>query len=120
MINKLHTLHHPIVIDTPELAEYLEDAMIARDMPGMADIDSSLLLFCKYVKPTATVALTGECADEIFGGYPWFFREDALQSGTFPWSIAIDERQTLLHPNIAKKVNLKDYINYRYTESLDK
>ena len=36
-----------------------------------------------------TVALTGECADEIFGGYPWFFREDSLNSGTFPWSIAI-------------------------------
>ena len=119
MVSKLHTTHHPIVIDTPELAEYLEDAMIARDMPGMADIDSSLLLFCKYVKPTATVSLTGECADEIFGGYPWFFREDALQSGTFPWSIAIDERQTLLNPSIAQKVNLKDYINYRYTESLD-
>ena len=118
MINKLHTLHHPIVIDTPELAEYLEDAMIARDMPGMADIDSSLLLFCKYVKPTATVALTGECADEIFGGYPWFFREDALQSGTFPWSIAINERQTLLNPSIAKKINLKEYIDFRYNESL--
>ena len=118
MVNRLHTNHHPIVIDTPELAEYLEDAMIARDMPGMADIDSSLLLFCKNVKPTATVSLTGECADEIFGGYPWFFREDALQSGTFPWSIAISERQTLLHPSIAKKVELKDYINYRYQESL--
>ena len=85
----------------------------------MADIDSSLLLFCKYVKPSATVSLTGECADEIFGGYPWFFREDALQSGTFPWSIALDERQTLLNPSIAQKINLKDYINYRYTESLD-
>ena len=118
MVNRLHTNHHPIVIDTPELAEYLEDAMIARDMPGRADIDSSLLLFCKNVKPTATVSLTGECADEIFGGYPWFFREDALQSGTFPWSIAISERQTLLHPSIAKKVELKDYINYRYQESL--
>ena len=118
MVNKLHTNHHPIVIDTPELAEYLDDAMIARDMPGMADIDSSLLLFCKYVKPTATVALTGECADEIFGGYPWFFRGDALNSGTFPWSIAIDERQTLLHPDIAKKVDLKGYIDYRYQESL--
>ena len=118
MVNRFHTNHHPIVIDTPELAEYLEDAMIARDMPGMADIDSSLLLFCKNVKPTATVSLTGECADEIFGGYPWFFREDALQSGTFPWSIAISERQTLLHPSIAKKVELKDYINYRYQESL--
>ena len=118
MVSRLHTNHHPIVIDTPELAEYLEDAMIARDMPGMADIDSSLLLFCKNVKPTATVSLTGECADEIFGGYPWFFREDALQSGTFPWSIAISERQTLLHPSIAKKVELKNYINYRYQESL--
>ena len=119
MVSKLHTTHHPIVIDTPELANYLEDAMIARDMPGMADIDSSLLLFCKYVKPTATVALTGECADEIFGGYPWFFREDALKSGTFPWSIAIDERQTSLNPSIAKKVNLKDYIKWLCTMVLN-
>ncbi len=118
MVNELKTDHHPIVIDTPELADYLEDAMIARDMPGMADIDSSLLLFCKYVKPTATVSLTGECADEIFGGYPWFFRDDALNSGTFPWSIAISERQTLLNPAIAKKVDLQSYIDYRYNESL--
>ena len=59
MVSKLHTTHHPIVIDTPELTNYLEDAMIASDMPGMADIDSSLLLFCKHVKPTVTVALTG-------------------------------------------------------------
>ena len=92
--------------------------MIARDMPGMADIDSSLLLFCKYVKKEMTVSLTGECADEIFGGYPWFFREDALKSGTFPWSIAISERQTLLNPQISEKVNLKDYIDFRYNESL--
>ena len=118
MVNELKTDHHPIVIDTPELADYLYDAMIARDMPGMADIDSSLLLFCKYVKPTATVSLTGECADEIFGGYPWFFRDDALNSGTFPWSIAISERQTLLNPAIAKKVDLQNYIDYRYNESL--
>ena len=92
--------------------------MIARDMPGMADIDSSLLLFCKNVKKEMTVSLTGECADEIFGGYPWFFREDALNSGTFPWSIAIDERQKLLNPEIGKQVNLKNYIDYRYNESL--
>ena len=118
MTKKLHTNHHNIVIDTPELASYLEASMIARDMPGMADIDSSLLLFCKNVKSEITVALTGECADEIFGGYPWFFREDALKSNTFPWSIAIDERQKLLNPDISKKVNLKEYIDYRYNESL--
>ena len=115
---RLGTNHHKIVIDTPELAEALEDAMIARDTPGMADIDSSLLLFCKYVKKDMTVSLTGECADEIFGGYPWFFREDALKSNTFPWSISTSERQKLLNPYIGEKIKLKDYIDYRYDESL--
>ena len=120
LMNKnLYTKHHKIVIDTPELASYLEDAMIARDIPGMADIDSSLLLFCKNVKKDMTVSLTGECADEIFGGYPWFFRDDALNSNTFPWSIAINERQNLLNPNLSKKVNLKEYIDFRYHESLN-
>ncbi len=118
MTKNLHTKHHKIVLDTPELASSLEEAMIARDMPGMADIDSSLLLFCKNVKNEMTVALTGECADEIFGGYPWFFREDSLNSGTFPWSIAIEERQKLLNSDISSKINLKDYIDYRYNESL--
>ena len=115
---RLGTNHHKIVIDTPELADSLEDAMIARDTPGMADIDSSLLLFCKYVKKDMTVSLTGECADEIFGGYPWFFREDALKSNTFPWSISTNERQKLLNPYIGDKIKLKDYIDYRYDESL--
>ena len=118
MSKNLPINHHSIVIDTPELAEYLEDAMVARDMPGMSDIDSSLLLFCKHVKKEMTVSLTGECADEIFGGYPWFFREDSLNSGTFPWSLAISERQKLLNPTIGSKVNLKSYVDYRYNESL--
>lgn len=118
MKEKLNTNHHTIMLDTPELAKYLEDAMLARDMPGMADVDSSLLLFCKKVKPYATVSLTGECADEIFAGYPWFFRKDALSSNTFPWSIAVSERQNLLHPEIGSKVNLKEYIDFRYNESL--
>ena len=118
MQKTLGTKHHSIILDTPELAESLEDAMIARDMPGMADVDSSLLLFCKNVKKDATVALTGECADEIFAGYPWFFRKDALDSNTFPWSIALTERQQILNPSISTKVDLKDYIDFRYNESL--
>ena len=118
MSNKLNTNHTNIVLDTPALADSLEDAMLARDYPGMADIDSSLLLFCKEVKKYATVSLTGECADEIFAGYPWFFRSDSLNSKTFPWSLAINERQNLLNKNISKKINIKDYIDYRYNESL--
>ena len=117
--NQLGIKHNTILLDTPELAEYLKEAMIARDLPGMADEDSSLLLFCKKVKENATVAIMGECADEIFGGYPWFFREDALTSGTFPWSINIKQRQHLLNPEIEKKIDLKQYIDYRYNQSLN-
>jgi len=120
MAKMLNIKHNNIYIDTPELADSLKHAMIARDLPGMADIDSSLLLFCKKVKESGNmVTLSGECADEIFGGYPWFFREDALTSGTFPWSIALKERAELLHPDISKKVNLKEYIEFRYKESLN-
>lgn len=118
MLQHFNTNHHKIVIDTPELAKALEDAMIARDFPGMADVDSSLLLFCKHIKQGANVAISGECSDEIFAGYPWFFREDALDSNTFPWSIALEERQNLLHPDIGNRINLKQYIDNRYNESL--
>ena len=119
LMNKnCYSTHHIVMLDTPELAVSLKDAMIARDMPGMADVDSSLYLFCKEVKKEKTVSLMGECADEIFGGYPWFFREDSLNSGTFPWSIAINERKNLLNPSISSKINLKDYINFRYNQSL--
>ena len=119
MTENSYSTNQKVVLDTPALADALEDAMIARDVPGMADVDSSLLLFCKQVKQEHTVTLMGECADEIFGGYPWFFREDALNSGTFPWSIAISERQQILNPTIAKEIDLKNYINYRYNESLN-
>ncbi len=118
MKNTFNTDHSTIILDTPELAKYLEDAMIARDFPGMADVDSSMLLFCKNIKKYATVALSGECSDEIFAGYPWFFREDTLNSNTFPWSIATSERQELLNKNISNKINLKDYIDYRYNQSI--
>ena len=118
MKNAFGTNHHAIVLDTPELAQYLKDAMIARDFPGMADVDSSMLLFCKNIKNYASVALSGECSDELFAGYPWFFRDDALNSGTFPWSIAINERQNLLNENISKEIDLKNYIDFRYNESI--
>ena len=119
LMNKsTYTKHHQVMLDTPELAKALEDAMIARDVPGMADVDSSLYLFCKEVKKEKTVSIMGECADEVFAGYPWFFREDALSSGTFPWSIALNERQHLLHPEISSKINLKEYVDFRYNQSL--
>lgn len=119
MVKKYDTNHTKIVLDTPELYNKLSDAVIARDFPGMADVDSSYLLLFSEIAKTQTVALSGECSDEIFGGYPWYFREDSLESNTFPWSIALDERQELLNPVIGKMIDLKDYIQTAYSESLE-
>lgn len=64
MADFLHTNHTNVLLDTPQLTDALDDAVTARDLPGMADVDSSLLLFCKEIKKKFTVALSGECADE--------------------------------------------------------
>ncbi len=121
MVEKFDTDHTKIVLDTPELFETLKDSVIARDFPGMADVDSSFLLFFRKLKENGmTVALSGECSDEIFGGYPWYFREDGINSKTFPWSLAINERQNILHPDISKKINLKEYVDNEYNKSLEK
>jgi asparagine synthase (glutamine-hydrolysing) len=93
MSEEFGTCHHYITVDNESLAKALEDAVLARDLPGMADIDSSLLLFCREVKQDATVALSGECADEIFGGYPWFHKEELFNLETFPWSPYVNERK---------------------------
>ena len=114
MVEKYKTNHTNIVLDTPDLAKYLEDAMIARDVPGMADVDSSMLLLCKNVKQYATVSLSGECADEIFGGYPWFYREDLLASDTFPWMIDLTPRKQLLDPEFADALQMDDYVKNLY------
>lgn len=120
MVKEFDTNHKTIILDTPELFKELEAATIARDFPGMADVDSSYLLFFRNVKKEAKVALSGECADEIFGGYPWYFRKDSLESNTFPWSLAIEERQKLLNKELSDQINLKEYIDNRYNESLSK
>lgn len=88
--------HHNIVLNNTAVADALVDAAIARNCPGFTDVDSSLLLFCKEVKKDYTVALSGECADEIFGGYPWYHRSDILFEETFPWSRSTDVRKSIL------------------------
>ncbi len=118
MTSYLQTEHHPIAFDTPELVNALRDAMLARDLPGMADVDASLLLFCKEIKKEATVAISGEAADEIFGGYPWFHREDALNANTFPWSLAAGMRADLLSQDVAAWIRPLEYLGDRYSDAI--
>ncbi|AOT72155.1 asparagine synthase (glutamine-hydrolyzing) [Geosporobacter ferrireducens] len=114
----LDTIHHNIYVDTPQLVEALEKATEARDLPGMADIDSSLYLFCKEIKKEATVALSGECADEMFGGYPWFRSKEGLENNTFPWARNLQDRLKYLRPEIKDMINGEAYLARRYEETI--
>ncbi|SFR07359.1 asparagine synthase (glutamine-hydrolyzing) [Desulfoscipio geothermicus] len=116
--NYLGTVHHPVIIDTPELVDALTVAVRARDLPGMADVDASLYLFSRAVKEEATVALSGECADEVFGGYPWFHRPEVLTEGTFPWMRSLERREQLLAPEVVDWIRPREYVDRRYRETL--
>lgn len=115
--NSLGSLHHYSIISQNQLAEYLTEAVHVRDLPGMADIDSSLLWFCKEIKQDFTVGLSGECADEIFGGYPWF-HQVANSDSAFPWIRSKNERNSLLNDSWHKKLNINDYVENAYNTTL--
>lgn len=110
--------HHWTVIDTKELTDALFAAVDARDLPGMADVDSSMLLLCNSIREFATVALSGECADEIFGGYPWYRDKTIRMTDGFPWAQSTDYRFSFLKDEFAKEINASDYVYSRYRETV--
>lgn len=109
--------HKNVVLNHKDLVLALKDSTLARDLPGMADIDSSLLLFCKEIRKNFVVSLSGECADEIFGGYPWYTNEEMLNAKTFPWSRAVGMRKSILNEKI-KKFNIEECAEYEYLKTL--
>lgn len=114
MAEYLDTEHHWTVVDTPELVEALEEAVDARGLPGMADVDASLLIFCREIKKHGTVALSGECADEIFGGYPWYRDKDIRMTDGFPWAQSTSYRKKFLCGEYASKIDAEDYVYSAY------
>ncbi|MGN1030513.1 MAG: asparagine synthase (glutamine-hydrolyzing) [Butyricicoccaceae bacterium] len=119
MSEYLDSDHHLIEIDTPELADALYDAVDARDLPGMADVDSSLLLFCREIKKIGTVALSGECADEIFGGYPWYRDRDIRMTDGFPWAQSTAYRAGFLREELAQRIDAEAYVYGKYRDTID-
>ncbi|MCQ6280997.1 asparagine synthase (glutamine-hydrolyzing) [Bacillus sp. EB600] len=113
-----NTIHHKKIISQDQLAYDLIEAVYVRDCPGMADVDSSLLWFCKEIKKDFTVSLSGECADEIFGGYPWFHRKDDLERPGFPWMRSVNERQNLLNEHWRNKLTINDYVMDKYNQTI--
>ena len=119
MVDFLGTHHHRVVLEPEALCAALLPATDARALPGMADVDSSLLLFCAAVKRGGTtVCLSGECADELFGGYPWYHREEILFEDTFPWSRSIGLRLGLLTPDAVR--NGEEFVRQHYRDTCDR
>jgi asparagine synthase (glutamine-hydrolysing) len=107
-----------VILDVPELISTLADAMRARDMPGIAETDASLLLFCREIKHQSTVVLSGETADEIFGGYRWFHDEQFYQEPRFPWIRRYEERGQLLAPALRARVDPARTVTEHYHQTI--
>ncbi|MGM9970917.1 MAG: asparagine synthase (glutamine-hydrolyzing) [Anaeroplasmataceae bacterium] len=111
-VKLLKTKHRTITIDNTTLIDYLKTAVVLRDGPGMVDIDASLYYLAKRVKEDYSVSMSGECSDEIFGGYPWYYKDDKYD--IFPWIRNLDYRNELINKNL--NIDIKDYVKKKYDE----
>lgn len=116
MSKNADTVHNEVILDNVDLVEALYPSVIARDVPGYVDVDSSLLLFCQEIKKNYTVSLSGECADELFGGYPWYHNEDILFKESFPWSDSQEVRRSILKDGVLPKG--EEYVMEKYIDTV--
>lgn len=119
MVKALNCNHHEIVLDTNDLISSLYPVIDEKGLPSMADVDSSLLAFCKEIKKTVTVALSGECADEIFAGYPWYRDKDIRDKEGFPWAQNTAYRFEFIAPELSEKIS-PSYVYEKYISALRK
>ncbi|MBR1866870.1 MAG: asparagine synthase (glutamine-hydrolyzing) [Lachnospiraceae bacterium] len=118
MVAYAGTEHHFLECNYTDLYDYLFDAVDARDLPCMADVESSMLYFCRKVAKHNKVTLTGECADEIFGGYPWFHKKECFEADCFPWSMDFTPRTMLLKDDVIHELPLEEYARAAYEKTV--
>ena len=109
--------HHRTVLTAEDLVNALEEATQARDLPGMADVDISLLVFCRQIRKKVKMALSGECADEIFGGYPWYRDPEIRAIEGFPWAQNTKQRASLVCRDLA--IDAYSFVNDLYRDTIN-
>lgn len=119
IMQKYLDTNHSLTVITPEqLFGALEAATTARDLPGMADVDFSLLLFCGEIRKEVKVALSGECADEIFGGYPWYRDPEVRGVDGFPWAQNTKQRANYMTQEYAEKIDADSFVQDLYLDTI--
>jgi len=113
------TRHTSVLVPDDDLLDARDAVLRARDRPGWGEMDASLHLLFREVRRHSTVALSGEVADEVFGGYPYFHDPVALAAGTFPWLHGRTTPAALLRPEVAAEVRPQEYTAAAYRRSLD-
>ena len=117
MLSNLHSRHHWTVLTPEDLLGALEQSTRARDLPGMADVDFSLLAFCAQIRHHVKVALSGECADEIFGGYPWYRDPEIRAKAGFPWSQTTGHRAFLMTDTLGQYRVAEEFVMDEYQKT---
>ncbi len=120
MVNAIGSKHRHLECDSIDMVNGLYSAVIAKDLPGMVDVDSSLLCFARQIKQNHTVCLSGECADEVFGGYPWFRDQEVYDTNTFPWSKNLEFRKAIIAPELLSKLDIDEYVNLQYKRTINR
>ena len=110
--------HRNVVLDTPDILNVLDAATQARDLPCLGDLDASLLLLFQAIRGKSTVALSGESADEVFGGYAWFHDPAAVARPGFPWSPDDEGFAGVLRPELKARLRPGDYVRDQYARAL--
>lgn len=118
MVEYTDSNHHFLECSNTDLIDYLFKAVDARDLPCMADVESSMLYFCSQVVSYNKVTLTGECADEIFGGYPWFHKKEFFEADQFPWSVHMEPRKVLLSDEVLRELPMDEYAHAAYEKTI--
>lgn len=126
LVNRINSSHGEIVLNSAELGDpELRKAVIrALDLPPAywGDMWPSLYRLFQEVRKQSTVALSGESADEVFGGYRWFHDPEAIKAETFPWLTSATGKyfdgKTLFHPSLLKQLDMENFLHDSYQQAI--